>query len=43
MTLQAAFQHFGMATERFEELSLLNGMRLTDQVEKDMLIKVIGK
>ncbi|MEB2777227.1 M48 family metalloprotease [Algoriphagus sp. D3-2-R+10] len=43
MALQAAFQHFGMSSERFEELSLLNGMQLTDQVNKGMLIKVIGK
>lgn len=43
MTLQAAFQNFGMPAERFEELSLLNGMLLTDQVNKGMLIKVIGK
>ncbi|TXD75717.1 M48 family metalloprotease [Algoriphagus ratkowskyi] len=43
MTLQAAFQHFGMPNERFEELSLLNGMHLTDQLRKGMLIKVVGK
>lgn len=43
MSLQAAFQNFGMPSERFEELSLLNGMLLTDQVSKGMLIKVIGK
>lgn len=43
MTLQEAFQHFGIPTERYEELSLLNGMQLTDQVDKGMLIKVIGK
>jgi predicted Zn-dependent protease len=43
MTLQAAFQNFGMPAERIEELSLLNGMLLTDQVSKGMLIKVVGK
>jgi len=43
MTLQAAFQNFGMPAERFEELALLNGMLLTDQLSKGMLIKVVGK
>ncbi len=43
MTLQAAFQEFGMPADRFEELALLNGMDLTDQLSKGMLIKVIGK
>ncbi|SFB44221.1 M48 family metalloprotease [Algoriphagus aquimarinus] len=43
MSLQAAFQHFGMPSERFEELSLLNGMHLNDQLNKGMLIKVVGK
>tara|TARA_R110000850_G_scaffold153116_1_gene276494 strand:+ start:81 stop:1073 length:993 start_codon:yes stop_codon:yes gene_type:complete len=43
MSLEAAFKYFGMPTERFEELSLLNGMHLTDQLNKGMLIKVVGK
>jgi predicted Zn-dependent protease len=43
MTLKAAFQNFGMPAERFEELALLNGMLLTDQLSKGMLIKVVGK
>jgi predicted Zn-dependent protease len=43
MTLQAAFQNFGMPADRFEELALLNGMQLTDQLSKGMLIKVVGK
>ncbi len=43
MTLQAALQSFGMPVERFEELALLNGMLLTDQLSKGMLIKVVGK
>jgi len=43
MTLQAAFQHFNMPTERFEELAILNGMLLNDQLSKATLIKVIGK
>ncbi|RAI85973.1 M48 family metalloprotease [Algoriphagus yeomjeoni] len=43
MSLEAAFRYYGMPAERFEELSLLNGMLLTDQVDKGMLIKVVGK
>jgi predicted Zn-dependent protease len=43
MNLQAALQNFGMASERFEELAILNGMQLDDVVEQGMLIKVIGK
>ncbi|MEB2785764.1 M48 family metalloprotease [Algoriphagus persicinus] len=43
MSLEAAFKYYGMPTERFEELSLLNGMQLTDQLSKGMLIKVVGK
>jgi len=43
MTLQAAFQSFKMPQERFEELAILNGLLLTDQIEKGTLIKVIGK
>lgn len=43
MTLEAALQNFWMPKERFNELALLNGILLTDQVEKGTLIKVIGK
>lgn len=43
MTLQAALQNFKMPQERFDELAILNGLLLTDQVEKGTLIKVIGK
>jgi hypothetical protein len=43
MTLKAALQNFGMPADRFDELALLNGMLLTDQVSKGMLIKVVGK
>jgi predicted Zn-dependent protease len=43
MSLEAAFRYYGMPTERFEELSLLNGMHLSDQLNKGMLIKVVGK
>ena len=43
MTLQAAFQHFNMPADRFEELAILNGMLLNEQLSKSTLIKVIGK
>ncbi len=43
MTFKAALQTFKMPTERFEELAILNGMLLTDQLDKGMMIKVIGK
>jgi predicted Zn-dependent protease len=43
MTLQSALQHFGMPADRYEELALLNGMLLNDQLSKGMLIKVVGK
>jgi predicted Zn-dependent protease len=43
MSLEAAFRYYGMPAERYEELSLLNGMHLTDQLSKGMLIKLIGK
>ena len=43
MSLEAAFRYYGMPPERYEELSLLNGMLLTDQLDKGMLIKVVGK
>ena len=43
MTLEAALVNFKMPKERFEELAILNGMLLTDQLEKGTLIKVIGK
>ncbi len=42
-TLSQAFQYFKMPKEKFEELSLINGMRLNDTVEKGMLIKVVSK
>ena len=43
MTLEAALKSFNMPKERFEELAILNGMLLTDPLEKGTLIKVIGK
>jgi predicted Zn-dependent protease len=43
MTLQAAFQNFNMPESRFQELAILNGMLLNDELSKGMLIKVVGK
>ncbi|WP_026968709.1 M48 family metalloprotease [Algoriphagus terrigena] len=43
MSLEAALTHFKMQKDRFEELAILNGMLLSDQLEKGTLIKVIGK
>lgn len=43
MSLEAALQNFKMPKERFDELAILNGMLLTDQLEKGTLIKIIGK
>ncbi len=43
MSAQAAFQHFNMPANRMEELAILNGMLLTDQLSKGMLIKVIER
>jgi len=42
-SLQSALQSFGVSAEQMNELSLLNGMQLTDQVTKGMLIKVLGQ
>jgi predicted Zn-dependent protease len=43
MTLQSAFEYFKMPKERFDELSILNGLHLNDNLKKGELIKVIGK
>lgn len=43
MNVQAAFQHFKMPANRFEELAVLNGMLLNENVAKGSLIKVIEK
>ncbi len=40
-SLSQALQSFGMPTKRLEELAVLNGMQLSDRVDKGMLIKVI--
>ncbi len=43
MTLEAALRNFNMPAERFEELAILNGMALTDQLSAGTMIKVVGK
>jgi len=43
MTLETAFRHFNIPSEKFEELAILNGMLLKDQLSKGTLIKAIGK
>jgi len=43
MTLESAFHHFNMPSERMEELAILNGMNLKDELKKGTLLKVIGK
>lgn len=42
-TLEQALRAYNMPEKRLEELSILNGMQLTDAVTKGMLIKTIGK
>jgi len=42
-TLQQALTSHGVASSQLNELAILNGMLLTDQVQKGMLIKIIGK
>ena len=40
-TLQQALASYSIATKRLEEMAILNGMKLTDRVERGTLIKVI--
>lgn len=42
-SLQQVLTGFGVAKDRLEELSLINGMSLTDPVAKGRLIKVVGE
>ncbi len=43
MTLQAALQHFNMPSDRFEELAILNGMQLDEQLSRGSLIKIAAE
>jgi predicted Zn-dependent protease len=38
-----ALRSFGVAASRFDEFSILNGMKLTDSVKSGMLIKIVEK
>ena len=40
-TLQEGLKDYGMPQARFNELSILNGMELTDKLKTGMLFKVI--
>ena len=42
-TLSDAFRTHRVASDRYEELAVLNGMELETEVKRGMLIKVIGK
>jgi len=42
-TLQQVLRGFNMPDRRMEELAILNGMRLTDQVPQGTLIKIVGQ
>lgn len=42
-TLKEALQEYNTPAARMEELAILNGMTLTAQVSKGMLIKTVGK
>ncbi|HYI77983.1 MAG TPA: M48 family metalloprotease [Chryseolinea sp.] len=42
-TLAQALKNLGTSDKRMEELSILNGMSLTDKVDKGMLIKTIDQ
>lgn len=43
MTLDAALKSFNMPQDRHEEIALLNGMLLTDQIPQNSMIKVIER
>ncbi|TVP43613.1 MAG: peptidase M48 [Mongoliibacter sp.] len=43
MTLEAAFRSYNMPQSRFEEIALLNGMLLSDEVPQNTMIKVIER
>ncbi len=42
-TLSSALKSFNMANDRLNELSIVNGMQLNDQVKKGDLIKIVVK
>ena len=42
-TLKSVLQSYNMKNDRLEEIALLNGMKLTDQIKTGTMIKVIEK
>ena len=42
-TFNDALRSFGVAESKYKELSILNGLALTDRVSSGTMIKVIGK
>ncbi|RYG41282.1 MAG: peptidase M48 [Chitinophagaceae bacterium] len=42
-TFEQAMKSYNMPSSRYEELAILNGMQLKDQIEKGTMIKVIGQ
>ena len=42
-TFEQALRNYNIAPARFEEMGILNGMRLTDNVTQGMLIKVVER
>ena len=41
-TLSQQFSRYRMPSSRFEELAVLNGMQLDDQIQRGTLIKIVG-
>jgi predicted Zn-dependent protease len=42
-TLNEALRSFGVNESKYKEISILNGLALTDRVSSGTLVKVIGK
>ena len=42
-TLEQALRDNNVNTKRFEEMAILNGMKLTDRIEQGTMIKVLGE
>jgi predicted Zn-dependent protease len=43
MTLENAFRHFNVPSEKFQELAVLNGMELNERVGSGEMIKVVAR
>ena len=42
-SLSGAFRNAGIKSDRFEEMAIVNGMQLSDQLKRGQLIKVLKK